>query len=417
MERRTFPWARPTVFVLVLLAGFLLGVLADRAGWLPGSVHQPPPGVGRALDPFWETWHLVSEHYVDREAVQPQRLSRGAIRGLLASLGDVGHTTYLTPEQRKLFEESLKGELSGIGAVLTVRKGRPVIMQTVPNSPARAAGLRPGDVLEQVNGEDVTHQPLEQIVRAVRGQAGTTVRLRVVREGETRPLDVEITRAKVEVPSVSWHLLPGEPKVAHVAIRSFNAQVHEQLRSALEQARKEGARGLVLDVRGNPGGLKDQAVAVSSEFLSDGDVLIEVDAQGHRKATPVRPGGTATDLPLVVLIDEGTASSAEILAGALQDHGRGPLVGLKTFGAGTVLLPFGLSDGSEVLLAVEKWLTPKGQEIWHRGITPDVEVALPEGAEVLLPDAEDDLTAESLAASQDKQLLKGLELLKEKVGR
>jgi carboxyl-terminal processing protease len=417
MDRRPYPWARLTATVVVLLLGFMLGVVADRGGWLPGSVRQPPPDAVRALEPFWETWHLVSQRYVDREAVQSQRMARGAIRGLLASLGDVGHTTYLTPEDRKQFEESLKGELSGIGAVLTLRKGRPVIMQTVPNSPARAAGLRPGDVLQQVNGEDVTHQSLEQIVRTVRGPAGTTVRLRVVRTGESRPLDVEVTRAKVEVPSVSWHLLPGEPKLAHVALRSFNTQADQQLRAALEQVRKEGARGIVLDLRGDPGGLKEQAVTISSEFLAEGDVLIEVDAKGNRKTTAVKPGGVATDVPLVVLIDEGTASSAEILAGALQDHGRAPLVGMKTFGAGTVLLPFPLGDGSEVLLAVEKWLTPKGHEIWHQGISPDVEVALPEGAEVLLPDAEDDLTAETLAASQDKQLLKGLELLREKVGR
>jgi carboxyl-terminal processing protease len=212
------------------------------------------------------------------------------------------------------------------------------------------------------------------------------------------------------VPSVTWHRLPGTP-VAHLAIRQFGEHTDEQLRQAIKEIRAAGLGSLIVDVRANPGGLKEQAVAVSSEFLSGGVVFIQQDARGRRREVPVRKGGVATDLPVCVLIDEGTASSAEIFSGALQDHGRGKLVGTRTFGTGTVLEPFELSDGSAVLLAVAEWLTPKGRRIWHQGIKPDVEVALPTGASILLPDEEEGLDAEGLAHSKDAQLLRAIEVL------
>jgi carboxyl-terminal processing protease len=410
--RRSAP--RPATVWLAVLAAFTAGLLAERSGWLPGSNRHEPPGLERTFTPFWEAWHLVEAHYVERDAVQPERMTQGSIEGLLNSLGDVGHTTYLTRDEVREMTDELAGQLEGIGAGMTVRDRRPTVMYTVPGSPARAAGLQPGDVLLQVNGKDVSTLPLERIVRLVRGPAGTTVRLRVLRPGESQPLDLELTRARVEVPSVTWRMLPGRP-AAHVAVRAFGNHADEELKAALQKARAAGAKGLLLDLRGNPGGIRDQAVAVASEFLKDGVVFWEVDAQGKREALDVKPGGEATDLPLVGLIDQGSASSAEIVAGALQDHGRATLVGTRTFGTGTVLRPFQLSDGSAVLLAVAKWLTPKGREIWHHGIEPDVEVELPRGAEVLLPEVDTGLDAAALARSSDKQLLKALEVLQERL--
>jgi carboxyl-terminal processing protease len=401
-------------FFLLLLGAFALGVLAERSGWLPGGASRPPAGLGSTFAPFWQAWHLVDEYYVDRQAVQPQRMTRGAIEGMLASLGDLDHTTYLSAEDLARMENSLKGQMEGIGARMTLRQKRPTIVQTMPNSPARLTGLRPGDVLLEVDGKPVSSLPLERIVEMVRGRAGTVVHLQVKRENQPKPLDFDITRAKVEVPDVTWHLLPGVP-VAHVAIENFGNQADQQLRAAFEEARKQGARGLLLDVRGNPGGLKDQAVAVTSEFLTGGNVFVEQDAQGHRKPVPVKAGGVALDIPVCVLIDEGTASSAEIFAGALQDHHRGELVGTRTFGTGTVLEPFKLNDGGAVLLAVAEWFTPDGRQIWHQGIAPDIEVPLPEGATILTPDAEENLDAAGLEKTTDRQLLKALEVLKEKL--
>jgi carboxyl-terminal processing protease len=414
MEPRPRPWLLPLSFVLVLLLGVSAGVHVERRGWLPGSPNFVPARLGDTFDPFWEAWGLVEQYYVDREAIQPKRMTEGAIDGMLASLGDVGHTTYLTPDEAKQMSRSLEGKLEGIGAQMTIRDRRPTIVYTFPGTPARESGLRPGDVLLEVDGKPVGSLPLEQVARLVQGPPGSVVQIRVTREGEAKALDFRIRRARIDVPVVSWALLPGG-QVAHVAIRDFANKADAQLRAAIAQAREKGAKGLILDVRGNPGGLRDQAVAVTSEFLSEGTVFIEQDARGRKKAVPVKPGGTATTIPLCLLIDGGTASSAEILAGAIQDHGRAKLVGTRTFGTGTVLEPFELSDGSEVLLAIAQWLTPKGRKIWHEGITPDIEVDLPEQANILSPETETNLTAEALAKSEDKQLLKALEVLQQQM--
>jgi carboxyl-terminal processing protease len=401
-------------FILLLAIAFALGVLVERSGRFFLPEDYPPPGLEKTFAPFWQTWHLIDERYVDRSAINAKHMTQGAIAGLLASLGDVGHTTYLTHEELQEVQQSLEGHFDGIGAGLSIRKRQPIVLYTLPGSPARTAGLHPGDVLQEVNGKSVTGLSIERIAALVRGPAGTSVRLRVTREGVAKPLDFEITRAKVNVPDVSWHVLPGVP-IAHVAITSFGEKAHAQLLTALDETRAQGVKGLILDVRGNPGGLKDQAVAVTSEFLTEGNVFIEQNAQGKRRPVPVIPGAHAPDIPLDVLIDEGTASSAEIFAGAIQDHHRGELIGTRTFGTGTVLQAFGLSDGSAVLLAVDEWFTPDGRQIWHKGVSPNVEVTLPEGASILLPEAEGKLTAATLAKSEDKQLLKALEILKAKI--
>jgi carboxyl-terminal processing protease len=400
--------------VLALLVGFSAGVHLERFGLVPGSPAYVPAHLGKTFEPFWEAWELVEQHYVDRQAIQPRRMTEGAIDGMLASLGDAGHTTYLAPDEVKQMAQSLEGKLEGIGARLTVRQRRPTILQTIPGSPARESGLRPGDVLLEVDGKPVSNLPLDQIARMVQGRAGTVVQLRIAREGET-VRDFKIRRAHIDVPAIAWAMLPGT-KIAHVALREFGNKADAELRAALGEIRERGAAGLILDVRGNPGGLKDQAVAVTSEFLRGGNVFIEQDAQGRKKAVAVKPGGTALTIPLCVLIDGGSASSAEIFAGAIQDHGRGKLVGTRTFGTGTVLEPFELSDGSAVLLAVAQWFTPQGRKIWHEGIAPDVEVDLPEGATILAPESEADLTPAALAKSEDTQLLKALEVLQQQIG-
>jgi carboxyl-terminal processing protease len=409
----SFLGRRVRLFFL-LAAAFAAGILVERSGRLLMPFHYTPPGLERLFAPFWETWHLIEEHYVDRSVVEPHHMTQGAIAGLLASLGDFGHTTYLTHDELEQMEHGLAGQFEGIGARLGIRKRQPIIVHTFPDSPARLGGLRPGDILLEVNARSVTGLPIDRIASLVRGPAGGVVHLRITREGIAGPLDFNITRGKVDVPDVSWHLLPGMP-IAHVAIINFGEKAHTQLLSVLSEARSQGVQALLLDLRGNPGGLKDQAVAVTSEFLTEGNVFLEQDAQGNRTAVPVRPGAHAADIPIVVLIDEGTASSAEIFAGAIQDHGRGKLVGTRTFGTGTVLQPFSLSDGSAILLAVTEWLTPNGRQIWHKGITPDVEVASPEGASILMPETEGDLSAADLAKSEDKQLLKALDLLKAKI--
>jgi carboxyl-terminal processing protease len=396
---------------------FALGVQVERRGWLPGGHGQTPPGVQQTFRPFWETWHLVHERYVDQENVKDDRMTQGAILGMLASLGDVGHTTYLTKEEVQKLKENLQGELYGIGASISMRKQRPTILYTLPKSPARAAGLKPGDEIVKVDGKDVQGLPLQQLVKRITGPAGSEVHLTVLRGSPPGPVELDIKRARVEVPDVAWHMLPGTA-IAHVAIRNFGQHTDDQLRAALEAARKQGAKALILDLRGNPGGLKEQAVKVTGEFLKPGQVVfLQKDAKGNTTAEQTEGNGIAQDIPLCVLIDEGSASSSEIFAGAIQDHERGKLIGTRTFGTGTVLGEFTLSDGSAVLLAISEWLTPKGRQIWHKGITPDIEVSLPKDASPVMPEADAKLTAEELAKSSDTQLLKAVEVMKKELKR
>lgn len=211
---------------------------------------------------------------------------------------------------------------------------------------------------------------------------------------------------------VSWAMLPGTD-VAMLRINQFSANTAQDTMDALKAIKEGNARALILDVRSNTGGLLDQCIAVTSQFVSGGNVLVEQDAQGNRKAHKVQPGGIATEIPMVVLIDQGTASAAEIFAGAIQDQGRAKVVGETSFGTGTVLTPFSLSDGSALFLGTSEWLTPNGRQIWKQGIIPDEVVALPAGSAGVTPRSAGEMTPEQLRSSQDAQVQKALELLKQ----
>lgn len=406
---------RPEILTLLalalLVAGFGMGVAADRAGVFPGALTGQPLDVAPTFSVFWQAWNLVEQHYVDRSAIDATSMTYGATSGMLDSLGDAGHTRFLSPEARQEQQEALAGRLEGIGAEIGLRDGRPTIVAPIPGSPAQQAGIRAGDVLERVDGQDVAGLRLDQIVRLVRGPAGTSVTLTVLHAGETQLTDITVVRAKLTVPSVSWARLSGT-EVAHVLITQFAEQASEELVTALAAARSSGATALILDLRNNPGGLRDEAIDVASQFLSEGTVLVEQDAQGKRTEFSVKPDGAATDMPLVALINEGSASAAEIVAGALQDHQRARVVGATSFGTGTVLSLFELTDGSGILLGTEEWLTPHGRRIWHRGIEPDLPVALPVGAFPLIPREETSLPPEQLQASDDTQLLRALQELR-----
>lgn len=330
-------------------------------------------------------------------------------------LGDTGHSRFMPPDVVASEDRQIQGEFEGIGALLNVNKdGNPVILAPMDGSPAQKAGLRPGDIIMAVNGEDVSHAALSEVVRRVLGPAGTNVTL-TIRSPESEDVrDVTITRARIVVKNVTWQMLPGT-KIAHVRIAGFSNNVTRDLTNALSEVKQQGAQGLILDLRNNPGGLLSEAIGVASQFLPDGFVMQTKDANGEINKIPVRSGGAATKIPMVVLINEGSASAAEITAGAIQDYGRAKLVGQKTFGTGTVLNQFRLPDGSALLLATELWLTPKGREIWHQGIAPDVEVVLPTDVSPSIPETERSLTADGLKNLKDPQLLRGLELLQQQI--
>ena len=407
------PRKLPVPLVLVLLAGFAVGVLAERAGWLPGGRTEPA-----TYATFWEAREKIQANFVEREKTRDANLSTGAINGMVNALGDRGHTSYLTKKSRDRMREGLAGEIEGIGARVALVSTRATVVQVMPKSPARAAGVKAGDVLVAVDGQSTLGQTLPQVVDRLRGKTGSTVQLRLARVGSKNPLELSVARQKVDVPEVAWHLLPGEPKVAHLALQRFSATSSKQMHAALAEIAKKDVAGLVFDLRGNGGGLKEQAIAIAADFLPpDVVVLIQEDAAGVREEVRTGGDGNWRDRPMVVLVDGGSASSAEILAGALRDHGRARIVGTRTFGTGTVLREFGLRDGTALLLAVSKWYTPNGHQIWNQGIQPDKDclVALPAGALPLIPDDERPLTAEEFARSTDKQLIAALARLRERM--
>lgn len=410
------------VLLLVLAAGFAAGLMVDRRALLPVTGLIDPPAVGVTppagqvdTDLIQQALQTIQENYADQQTLKDTNLTYGAITGMVDSLGDTGHSRFLTPEMVTAERNQIQGEFEGIGALLNVNEaGNPVILAPMDGSPAQKAGLRPGDIIMEVNGEDVSHATLTEVVERVLGPAGTQVTLTIRDPQTSQERKVTITRAKIVVRNVTWQMLPGTG-LAHIRIAAFSQNVSDDLVKAIADAKAQGAKGIVLDLRNNPGGLLHEAVDVVSQFLKDGDVLQTKDADGRIEAISVQRGGTATDIPMVVLINGGSASAAEITAGAMQDYGRARLVGETTFGTGTVLNQFQLKDGSAILLATELWLTPKGREIWHQGIAPDVTVELPTDVTISIPETERDLTAEGLKKLEDIQLLKAIEVLQSEV--
>jgi carboxyl-terminal processing protease len=378
----------------------------------PGAdaLAQPMAGTRADFVTFWEVWDIVQRHFVDREALETSNLEYGAIQGLITALGDEGHTVFLSPDDLERQQTDISGKFSGIGAYVGVRDGLPVIVAPFEGSPAEQAGIKASDIIIEVNGEDVTSWPLSDIVDNIRGEEGTDVVLTLLRPDQGESFEVTVTRGEITVPAATWAMIPGTD-VALVRLSQFSAVATDQITEAINEAEAAGATRLIVDVRNNPGGLLQQAIQVTSQFLKNGNVLQQEDADGNRKVFPVLKRGIATDIPIVVLINRGSASSSEIFAGAIQDHERGQLIGETTFGTGTVLEPFTLSDGSGLLLGTSQWLTANGRLIRKQGIEPDITVELEASADLLYPSTLKDLTVEELLGSEDAQVLKALELL------
>ncbi|APZ41895.1 S41 family peptidase [Acidihalobacter ferrooxydans] len=402
------PARRPVRTVFVLLFGVVLGIFIDRtflAGIIPAAL-VPASAVGD-FKLMAQSWNLIDAYYVDRQSIKPDRMTYAAIAGMVDSLGDTGHSTFLTPREVRMANASIDGHFAGIGAEVQMKDNHVVIVSPIDGTPAQRAHLRPGDVILAVNGKSVAGEGLTEVVEKIRGKAGTkvTLTLRDARDGKQRT--VALVRANIPVRSVSWHMLPGT-KVADIRIASFSEGTAHELIQALDAAQQAGARGVVLDLRNDPGGLLDQAIDVASVFIPKGNVLLERNARGQIKPIPVRTDVPKYTLPIAVLINGGTASAAEIVSGALHDDLGAPLIGERTFGTGTVLQEFMLPDGAALLLGVREWLTPHGHTIWHKGIKPTDKVALGNKATMLRPDMLGTLSAAKLRASSDVQLLAAL---------
>ncbi|HUL29727.1 MAG TPA: S41 family peptidase [Thermodesulfobacteriota bacterium] len=399
--------------IAFLFFGLVGGAILGCHLLIAFSPDTVPPSAESNFRLMAEAWNTIQRVYVDRSSLKPKLMTYGAISGMVDALGDTGHSRFLTPEMGREERNFTKGELEGIGAEVQIKNGQLVIVAPIDGSPAQKAKLKSGDIIQKVDGKDVGGLPLDEAVKLILGPAGSAVKLTVLDPHTGHARDILIIRARVTLQPVAWGQLPGTT-VAHLRIVTFSKGAAKKLRETLLTIQGEKMTALVLDLRNNPGGLYDEAVSTASQFLRSGNVLLEKNAFDKIHPVPVQPGGAATDLPIAVLINGGTSSGAEIVAGALQDAHRAKLVGEKTFGTGTVLQTFPLSDGSALMLAVEEWLTPNGHVIWHHGITPDIAVPLPPEVTPLLPATEKELTAEELKESGDVQLLRALDLLLER---
>jgi carboxyl-terminal processing protease len=395
---------RVLALVVVLLATALGAYMVGRSQ-SPATLNEKDR---ESLALYAEALDTVRNNYVDQKNIDAKKETYGAIEGMLKSLGDDGHTRFLTPKEREQNDQSLSGTYVGIGVQLEEKNGGVVVAAPIDGSPAEKAGISSDDVLLAVDGKSVRGDEVPEVVEKVKGPKGTSVELTVRHDGKRLTYDLQ--RAEIDSPVASWALIPGT-HVGLVLLSSFSDDSAQELQNAFEEAKAAGATRFILDLRNNPGGRLDQAVKMAGYFLEPESVVyIRKDASGEREEIKVEGDPESTEAPLAVLVDGGSASSAEILAGALRDNDRAPVVGETTFGTGTVLSEFVLSDGSSILLGVAEWLTPNGDFIRNTGITPDVRVSLPEGTEPLTPDDAGDLSQEEIL-EKDAQLRTAYEML------
>lgn len=406
------PWKilLSVLLFLIIIAGtfsggYLVGQLLPIAKGdtiLPSSLVQnkstETPDTGGAnlevlFQPFWEAWNYVEREYVD-QPVDKTKMMRGAISGMLASLGDK-HTSYMDPDTYLQQSTPLQGEYEGIGAWVDVTGEYLTIISPMPGSPAEEQGLKPEDQIIAIDGEDVTGISGDLVLRRVLGPAGSVVKLTIFRPATNEKLDVEITRKKIEIPSVSGKML--ENDIAYIQLINFGEKTHADLVVELKSLLAQNPIGLILDLRNNGGGYLNAAIEVSSEFVDKSPIMYEEFGDGHQVEYNVKLKGIATKIPLVVLINGGTASASEITAGAIQDYDRGLLVGTQSYGKGSVQNWITLqNDQGAIPVTIARWLTPNQRQINSVGLTPDFIVEI----------TEDDMTA-----GVDPQLNKAIEIL------
>lgn len=359
---------RKIMLITLLLVTSL--VLSFGAGCALGVSTSSEDNLG--LDVVTEAWGVIFRDYVDKDRLDASALSGAAIKGMVEELDDP-YTSYLNVETYQLSSSDLQGKFDGIGAYVGIRDEQLMIIAPIPGSPAAEAGIRAGDIILEVDGRPTLEMSLEEAVLHIRGPRGTSVKLLILHQGETRPEEIAIVRAEIEIASV-YSEMKGD--IGYISINHFSRRTDEELSPALKSVIDEGATGIILDLRSNPGGLLEEVVDVVSHFLKEGIVVYVVDNQGKRTSYSVKSVDVTTELPMVVLTDNYSASGSEVLAGALQDYGRAKIVGLKTYGKGSVNSLNRLKDGSALYITTARWLTPNGRLIEGEGIAPDYEINL-----------------------------------------
>lgn len=391
----------------VFSAGLLAGNLIPATGQLPiirdivplvptvepEQQSSTPEGYQTLFAPFWEAWNIVHNNFVD-QPLDDVALMRGAIRGMMDAVGDK-QTYYMDPVVYESATSQLSGDYEGIGAYVDTQGEYLTIISPIEGSPAEAAGLKPGDQIIAIDGVDMTGTAPEEARQKVLGPAGTTVKLTVARKGQEEPLEFVITRATITIPSVTGKML--ENDIAYIDINQFGDKTTSELNAVLDELIAQNPKGVIIDLRNDGGGYLQTSIEVASEFIDKGVILYEQYGDGTRDTYNALGNGRATDLPIVVLVNEGSASASEILAGALQDYGRAKLVGVQSYGKGSVQQWIPLSnDNGAARVTVARWLTPKERLIDGVGLTPDFVV---------------ELTEDDAANNRDPQLDKAIEVL------
>ena len=381
--------------VTTVLAVVLLVVVACSGSNSSSSETTAIEGLPPEFQRLSEVWELLNREAINGEEIDALTISDGAIRGMLRALGDP-YAGFLDREQFSVESEDIRGFFGGIGADVGVRDGAIIILSPMPDAPAEAAGIRAGDVILEVDGVSIRGLSLLEVVQLIRGDRGTKVILLLRHLNNPEPVTIEIERDIINLESVSLLMQVG--RIGHLRLSGFTGTTNDDLEKALERFERSQGVGLVLDLRNNPGGLVSSVVDVTSQFIKDGLVLYQIDANGNRRNWGVKSGGKALEIPMVVLVNEFSASASEVFTGAIIDNDRATVIGTTTFGKGSVTNLWPLKDGSGVNFTTARWFTPNGSLIEGEGLTPDV---------VLEPlDFDDD---------EDLYLERAIEILKEQL--
>ncbi len=379
--------AAPLLLVILFIVAYF-GAGCDWSRWATSPTE-------REFDLIEEAWQIILDDFVDSDELDLNKLSQGAIEGMIGALDDP-YSDYFDAKHHALTQDELEGSFGGIGVKIKIdEEGQLTVVAPLVGSPAQREGIMPGDKILGVDGETTEGLSLTEAAFKVRGELGTQVTLRILHQGEDVPQDIVITREKIELASVLPSILLDN--IAHIEVSHFSSRTGAEIISALEDITADGMSGIILDLRDNLGGVLEAAVDLASQFLEEGIVLYVIDGEGNRETWEVREGGLATDLPLAVLVNGNSASASEIVAGALQDHGRGVVIGTRTLGKGSVNHFRQLSDGSAIYITTARWYTPNERQIEGQGILPDVTV---------------EITAEDIEADYDPQLERAIEYIK-----
>ncbi|MBI5466648.1 MAG: S41 family peptidase [Candidatus Kerfeldbacteria bacterium] len=392
-----------TSAILLVTIGFIGGVIVtgqQLRGLAPKSLQAAleklnPSPQGADYQQFLRVWDSVHRDYVNAK-VDDAELLQGAISGLVGGLHDP-YSMYFSAAESKQFQDEIAGTFEGVGMEIGYKDDHLVVIAPLEDSPAAKAGIVAGDVILAIDKQDASRLSVDEAVKNIRGQKGTTVTLVIRRGQETEPRTIAIVRSQIVVNPVTIKLVQRDEKTfAHIRLTSFSQDATKLLRGALAKQDVAAIDGFILDLRNNPGGYLNQAVDITAVFLRSGEVVAEVDRTGQKETFSVNGQAALPTQPLVVLVNGGSASASEIVAGALQDHRRAKLVGVTTFGKGTVQEYETLADGSSLKLTVAKWFTPNGTSISEQGITPDIAV---------------ELTNDDISAGRDPQLQKAVDIL------